>query len=166
MRIRILIGLIYWLIICNFAHCRTPCGCVDWNRMPCTRIWVFSESHPVWVRGLKLKVFPFRISSIRRTPCGCVDWNSLSSSMSRRRCKSHPVWVRGLKPRLSGWTYWMWRVAPRVGAWIETSTHIFIKVLNESHPVWVRGLKPFGFVPLPRTNEGRTPCGCVDWNLI
>ena len=34
------------------------------------------------------------------------------------------------------------KVAPRVGAWIETATHIGQFLDMMSHPVWVRGLKP------------------------
>ena len=33
-------------------------------------------------------------------------------------------------------------VAPRVGAWIETILFCKTMVLLKSHPVWVRGLKP------------------------
>ena len=33
-------------------------------------------------------------------------------------------------------------VAPRVGAWIETSTRLVFVTVLMSHPVWVRGLKP------------------------
>ena len=33
------------------------------------------------------------------------------------------------------------QVAPRVGAWIETSDFSINTVTNTSHPVWVRGLK-------------------------
>ena len=57
-------------------------------------------SHPVWVRGLKL-----------RTITRCNN-NRLS----------HPVWVRGLKlwNRFNTFVTRM-NVAPRVGAWIETS---------------------------------------------
>ena len=33
-------------------------------------------------------------------------------------------------------------VAPRVGAWIETSNPLQLHHLMMSHPVWVRGLKP------------------------
>ena len=74
----------------------------------------------MWVRGLKL------------TKCGiCAE-----------RLESHPMWVRGLKrinaltlhhpqrvaPYVGAWieTYWcflrhwFWSVAPYVGAWIET----------------------------------------------
>ena len=55
---------------------------------------------------------------------------------------SHPVWVRGLKrvpyrPRAYDDS-----VAPRVGAWIETSLRTFFNICcSVSHPVWVRGLK-------------------------
>ena len=53
---------------------------------------------------------------------------------------SHLVWVRGLKHqfiyKLNGWI----KVAPRVGAWIETILNLTIKTLALS----------------------RTSCGCVD----
>ena len=32
-----------------------------------------SESHPVWVRGLKLSLPPANLGLVGRTPCGCVD---------------------------------------------------------------------------------------------
>ena len=77
---------------------------------------------------------------------------------------SHPVWVRGLKhellrsfplkkkvaPRVGAWietpTNWYIfksnSVAPRVGAWIETLTSLLdLNSWHQSHPVWVRGLK-------------------------
>ena len=118
-------------------------------------------SHPVWVRGLK---------HIIRTLC-------LTLQMS------HPVWVRGLKrdktfnslrdakvaPRVGAWIETGFisirfddkQVAPRVGAWIETSKLLSLIIRTMSHPVWVRGLKLSSvtfLLPLPR----RTPCGCVD----
>ena len=34
---------------------------------------------------------------------------------------SHPVWVRGLKPKMRPLTDAQIKVAPRVGAWIETT---------------------------------------------
>ncbi len=84
--------------------------------------------------------------------------------MSVRR-KSHPVWVRGLKrqncgrsvprytkvaPRVGAWIETTGHggvrlgdeVAPRVGAWIETIMRLLEEVnTTKSHPVWVRGLK-------------------------
>ena len=30
-------------------------------------------SHPMWVRGLKLKLNRFKLLSFSRTLCGCVD---------------------------------------------------------------------------------------------
>ena len=35
--------------------------------------------------------------------------------------QSHPVWVRGLKPEIVANELAQMRVAPRVGAWIETA---------------------------------------------
>ena len=76
--------------------------------------------------------------------------------------KSHPSWVRGLKPGTEG-TLERYRVAPLVGAWIETlSLFLFVAACHVaplvgawiettkaiesllyilSHPSWVRGLK-------------------------
>ena len=55
--------------------------------------------------------------------------------------RSHPVWVRGLKPMLGQRLYLLAGVAPRVGAWIETSGKRPGMTRARSHPVWVRGLK-------------------------
>ena len=52
---------------------------------------------------------------------------------------SHPVWVRGLKLALI----------------------IATAAAYQSHPVWVRGLK-LDEVTNETTDNGRTPCGCVD----
>ena len=54
---------------------RTPCGCVDWNRLAMSCFWAFSSSHPLWVRGLKLRRYN--------------DGQFVK--------RSHPLWVRGLK---------------------------------------------------------------------
>ena len=67
-------------------------------------------SHPVWVRGLKHKIHAI---------LAIYDF------------LSHPVWVRGLKPVkatgaiVSGPI----PVAPRVGAWIETTRNVRISPL-------------------------------------
>ena len=55
-------------------------------------------SHPTWVRGLKL------------------EERALASAVGM----SHPTWVRGLKPGWYRCTPQYSRVAPYVGAWIET----------------------------------------------
>ena len=52
-------------------------------------------------------------------------------------------------------------VAPRVGAWIETSNTQNWDTTARSHPVWVRGLKP-KVIDLYEHTGCRTPCGCVD----
>ena len=56
------------------------------------------ESHPMWVRGLKL-------ASGHRGTCSRM---------------SHPMWVRGLKPVSHDGQAKVRPVAPHVGAWIET----------------------------------------------
>ena len=40
--------------------------------------------------------------------------------MTFNMSRSHPVWVRGLKQELVSYSIRISRVAPRVGAWIET----------------------------------------------
>ena len=57
------------------------------------------ESHPMWVRGLKL-------DSLRAWVTGY---------------ESHPMWVRGLKHSVVE-SHKIATVAPHVGAWIETTT--------------------------------------------
>ena len=55
---------------------------------------------------------------------------------------SHPAWVRGLKQRSRYVRCYLQLVAPRVGAWIETTkAEQSIAKIGESHPAWVRGLK-------------------------
>ena len=53
---------------------------------------------------------------------------------------SHPTWVRGLKQYQEGTSYQEQKVAPYVGAWIETR---------------IPFMKPNSFI-------GRTLRGCVD----
>ena len=75
---------------------------------------------------------------------------------------SHPVWVRGLKHAISVPDICLRKVAPRVGAWIET--HPIGEPAEEvrrSHPVWVRGLK-LSHSRQTQRGRSRTPCGCVD----
>ena len=55
--------------------------------------------------------------------------------------QSHPVWVRGLKHLVKVHAQRSGKVAPRVGAWIETSHGWRGRTIMVSHPVWVRGLK-------------------------
>ena len=146
MRIRILIGLIYWLIICNFAHCRTPCGCVDWN--VCLRQAYLEVLHEVaprvgaWIETGKrrewgsyicvaprvgawietLESYRNAIENGGRTPCGCVDWNKPRELIEELKARVAPrvgAWIE----TQSNWLVWTYRmVAPRVGAWIETET--------------------------------------------
>ena len=53
------------------------------------------------------------------------------------------------------------RVAPLVGAWIETMPWYLYPYWMMSHPSWVRGLKPLSVMSGANTMS-RTPRGCVD----
>ena len=98
------------------------------------------QSHPSWVRGLKLWL---------------TDGDTLNFL-------SHPSWVRGLKRHRPNSLRVADRVAPLVGAWIETKNgHLMITQSSTSHPSWVRGLKPV-IVENDEQSLGRTPRGCVD----
>ena len=79
-----------------------------------------SRSHPTWVRGLKL-IKTYAFTSIRA---------------------SHPTWVRGLKLSVLMLTNQS-KVAPYVGAWIETLMNASRYFVLGSHPTWVRGLKRY-----------------------
>ena len=97
-------------------------------------------SHPVWVRGLKL-------------------WKPKNRILTRL---SHPVWVRGLKPKLNAMSLCAYVVAPRVGAWIETSLQKQVDEFGKVAPrvgAWIEtdnAAKSLSII------SGRTPCGCVD----
>ena len=51
------------------------------------------------------------------------------------------MWVRGLKLALQASTEDEAKVAPYVGAWIETLSQFSSVKNGMSHPMWVRGLK-------------------------
>ena len=76
-------------------------------------------SHPVWVRGLKLKqvIKSFRITLVAPRVGAWIETQSILKVANT--LLSHPVWVRGLK----------------LGAGIVGGAGLL------SHPVWVRGLK-------------------------
>ena len=55
----------------------------------------------------------------------------------------------------------MRKVAPYVGAWIETSTEHQADTSATSHPTWVRGLK-LTVADYGKDANSRTLRGCVD----
>ena len=73
----------------------------------CCNLAQSNKSHPVWVRGLK----------------------RAGQDNTQRIIESHPVWVRGLKLEYAVLVNPPALVAPRVGAWIETSTIVEIMLL-------------------------------------
>ena len=110
----------------------------------------------------------------------------LKQTQSEQKCyleQSHPMWVRGLKlkkpknneigkkvaPHVGAWIETiettkirlLYIVAPHVGAWIETQRTRAQQRNFKSHPMWVRGLK-LNIVTFADRLRSRTPCGCVD----
>ena len=103
-------------------------------------LFVFQESHPMRVRGLKLHVIingRLRTSVAPHAGAWIETYNFPDKLVFRE-------------------------VAPHAGAWIETSrTELMEYLKGGSHPMRVRGLKRPGKV-VQKGCGGRTPCGCVD----
>ena len=78
------------------------------------------QSHPVWVRGLKLYL---SLLFVRLKPVApCMGAWIETKIMNKKQTSI--------------------LVAPCMGAWIETKLCCSYLQANRSHPVWVRGLKP------------------------
>ena len=78
-------------------------------------------SHPMWVRGLKHWKCGLYPACQSRTLCGCVDWNSWGRREHRflRVAPYVGAWIETFIP---GHHLSHSQVAPYVGAWIETGT--------------------------------------------
>ena len=59
---------------------------------------------------------------------------------------SPPTWGRGLKLNDTGFACTKLKVAPHVGAWIETVAQVILSTGSTSPPTWGRGLKLLGEV--------------------
>ena len=55
------------------------------------------QSHPTWVRGLKLNLSNWRRTHPQSHPTWVRGLKPISSSLCARYFPSHPTWVRGLK---------------------------------------------------------------------
>ncbi len=97
------------------------------------------QSHPTWVRGLKLWIRRKNFREIAVAPYV-------------------GAWIETL---LSGKAALVGAVAPYVGAWIETLTNLRNYYTLKSHPTWVRGLKRTATQVLTLPTS-RTLRGCVD----
>ena len=78
------------------------------------------QSHPSWVRGLKLIGILSHNKSIRSHPSWVRGLKHIYDRRINRCWTSHSSWVRGLKPYLVGLKPEGGKVALLVGAWIET----------------------------------------------
>ena len=99
------------------------------------------QSHPTWVRGLKLTLETDIGTNGKSHP----TWvRGLKQSIADKNAKvnaSHPTWVRGLKLHQVLTLCACKIVAPYMGAWIETKEDSSGNSIWKSHPTWVRGLK-------------------------
>ena len=75
---------------------------------------------------------------------------------------SHPVWVRGLKQHRRKKTFVRDNVAPRVGAWIETTFCLSALLRQNVAPRVGAWIETNDVVVPSQLPYGRTPCGCVD----
>ena len=157
-----------WIETINFignkltTECHTLRGCVDWNYWqsnlktfgcvtPCVGVWIethlslllwlFGQSHPAWVCGLKLMDLTNPYIEDTVTPCVGVWIETKSCTFASDINESHPAWVCGLKlyigciancpvsHTLRGCVDWNYLLG--------CNTNSF----QWSHPAWVCGLK-------------------------
>ena len=104
-----------------------------------SRIYLNLQSHPMWVRGLKLDI----------------------GEVVNTNLQSHPMWVRGLK---LAWSQYLNNnyVAPYVGAWIETALGRKTEESANVAPYVGAWIETISVGLRLGAEQGRTLCGCVD----
>ena len=75
---------------------------------------------------------------------------------------SRPVRARGLKLEFILSVDVVLQVAPRAGAWIETSGYVFTAISNLVAPRAGAWIETSGGSDERRSSRGRAPCGRVD----
>ena len=98
------------------------------------------KSHPMWVRGLKHLLSYFNKLKNMSHPMWVRGLKLYFGDDIPYLSKSHPMWVRGLKQLSHDSNNSFEKVAPYVGAWIETDTSATVNAAGSC----------------------RTLCGCVD----
>mgnify|MGYP004542850293 CR=1 FL=1 len=140
-------------------------GCVDWNRIWIILLWCYSESHPVWVCGLKQPILNKRKKGSASHPvwvCGLKLNLSISHFLIN---KSHPVWVCGLKLHSVTIERPESSVTPCMGVWIETTSEALVLPRSWSHTLYgCVDWNSIWLIWLMRTSS-HTLYGCVDWNI-
>ena len=99
------------------------------------------ESHPTWVRGLKLLLTCVRLLPLIVAPYVGAWIETKETETAQNNIASHPTWVRGLKLRNNHAIPSSELSHP---TWVRGLKLIIIKLLLLlvlSHPTWVRGLK-------------------------
>ena len=100
-------------------------------------------SLPAWGRGLKLSKVEKMPDLTLSLPAWGRGLKPYTYQQSVTSVKSLPAWGRGLKPGTGTVMAAAWLVAPRVGAWIETTRIAPFSRFLMSLPAWGRGLKRF-----------------------
>ena len=104
--------------------------------------FAISVSHPIWVRGLKPILGQEGWNEGRSHPIWVRGLKLITLNRQSTIIKSHPIWVRGLKLYIRQELTKAQKVAPYMGAWIETIVPTIVQEReSRSHPIWVRGLK-------------------------
>ena len=83
-------------------------------------IYRLYKSHPMWVRGLKHLKIDHASTQLRSHPMWVRGLKPKPQINKTTQRLSHPMWVRGLKLKISEKVRNVYKVAPYVGAWIET----------------------------------------------
>ena len=85
------------------------------------KLSVFKQSRPTWARGLKLAIGDWRMAQeVTSRPTWARGLKLDSSCRYSLARASRPTWARGLKLKALGGVAHIDKVAPHVGAWIET----------------------------------------------
>ena len=99
------------------------------------------QSHPMWVRGLKLTSSPIQELEPSVAPYVGAWIETLSSLSTMARSCVAPYVGAWIETTVLNFIIFRRFVAPYVGAWIETYVRMKQFGLPRSHPMWVRGLK-------------------------
>ena len=109
----------------------------------------------MWVRGLKQLVIRWHLSRAVSHPMWVRGLKHDEIIVEANETQSHPVWVRGLKPcRLT--IQDALHVAPRVGAWIETTKVCIFRVRLGSRTLCAR--IETSMITMQGTTQNVEPC--------
>ena len=161
--------------------------CLSQNNYLCMLIFSLllnMQSHPTWVRGLKLEFADLGKQPTPVAPYVGAWIETLKNKKYNEFYQSHPTWVRGLKLTLIVLTLqsllshptWvrglklqvvkvhpkLLQVAPYVGAWIETGCNQYTPSFSFVAPYVGAWIETSEADAMPERACSRTLRGCVD----